>query len=302
MTSHHPGAISNVLITRSSRFQLRNLPPTSTMMATSTMTTTRRSSRSGNQPSGEFLQGQKCQEILVERVEKLTRLGKNADTCFDLLKRVLASATQGFWWRISPVDGYDDDISVGFGVEWCYLLPLLIKCGLMRCRVIKDLQVNVVAWKSMSQSLSALIRLEITSNPTHFLCIGKARYKNPREQQKKCPLSFWTTIASPAPRQLMIEIKQVVAKAMLDDRSASRNVVQNGQNDVQNDQEQGQEEEEELEQETALHSTSIDFAMALDLDRRPRLSRTNAGTYYVPTIMTHVLFTNSINCLSISYY
>jgi hypothetical protein len=38
---------------------------------------------------------------------------------------------QGYWYRILPVDGMYDDISIATGLEWTYLLPLLMKLGLI---------------------------------------------------------------------------------------------------------------------------------------------------------------------------
>jgi hypothetical protein len=38
---------------------------------------------------------------------------------------------QGYWYRILPVDGMYDDISIATGIEWTYLLPLLMKLGLI---------------------------------------------------------------------------------------------------------------------------------------------------------------------------
>ena len=44
--------------------------------------------------------------------------------CFGILK-------EGIWWRVLPLDDMLDDIGSGIGIDWEYLLPLLIKSGLL---------------------------------------------------------------------------------------------------------------------------------------------------------------------------
>ncbi len=55
----------------------------------------------------------------------------------------------------SRIDGHDNDICVGAGVEWQYLLPLLTKCGLHHSRVtsvIKDVYCNFNVWDEINRS------------------------------------------------------------------------------------------------------------------------------------------------------
>ena len=99
----------------------------------------------------------------------------------------------------------------------------------------------------------------------------------------------------PPPRQLVLDVQEV-ATAIVDERLARR--VLQGKNPTirQGQQQEGQQQEADGQQQqvavvaqvptndnemqvvaTAVHNL-IEFAAALDLERRPRLSRTTAGT------------------------
>ena len=51
--------------------------------------------------------------------------------CFGTLK-------EGIWWRMLPLDDMYDDIVCGIGIDWQYLLPLLINSGLLFTKTIKS--------------------------------------------------------------------------------------------------------------------------------------------------------------------
>ena len=75
-----------------------------------------------------------------------------------LLERCFQTLNEGIWWRILPLeDGYDD-ISVGMGINWEDLLPLLInyiahirvveeKSYLYAIQCINSLDCTVVTYK-----------------------------------------------------------------------------------------------------------------------------------------------------------
>ena len=51
--------------------------------------------------------------------------------CFGILK-------ERIWWRVLPLDDRYDDIGSGIGIDWEYLLPLLISSGLLFTKTIKS--------------------------------------------------------------------------------------------------------------------------------------------------------------------
>lgn len=202
---------------------------------------------------------------------------------------------QGLWFRILPVDDHNDDISVGVGMEWRYLLPLLSKCGLVRSKVtsvVKDVHVDVSQWHEMTRAITKKIKMEVTairtkySRRSYFYCVGDPNFRNPMEQWKGSRLVGVARSSLP-PRDIVLEA-QKVATAILNDRLAER--VRGGHlnlplanNTIRGSHQNQAQLQEQLNDEqvgavaTAV-TAAIDFAAALDLDRRPRLSRSNAGT------------------------
>ena len=71
------------------------------------------------------------EQLLGVPAEAVSMTGRATSECFDLLECVFASSTNGFRYRIIPIDEHDDNISVGLGIEWRDLLPLLTKLGLL---------------------------------------------------------------------------------------------------------------------------------------------------------------------------
>ena len=122
------------------------------------MVTTRRSSQGKHQNPLYPLGERKRQRVLGDHAAGIQRLGRGTVECFSKLELLFAHSQSGLWFRILPIDGYDDDISVGLGVEWKYLLPLLIKCGLVRSKVtsvVKDVLVDHGQWEELPKEIYA---------------------------------------------------------------------------------------------------------------------------------------------------
>jgi len=96
------------------------------------MVTTRRSSR--GKPSSPLVSRQldRRQRVLGVQSAGIQLRGQFTEECFRFVHLILAQSTPHLWFRILPVDGQKDDISIATGVEWQHLLPLLTKCGLLR--------------------------------------------------------------------------------------------------------------------------------------------------------------------------
>ena len=63
--------------------------------------------------------------------EEIHAISTPKEITTSLLQRCMDTLSEGIWWRILPLeDGYDD-ISVGMGIDWEDLLPLLINHGLL---------------------------------------------------------------------------------------------------------------------------------------------------------------------------
>ena len=101
--------------------------------------------------------------------------------------------TPHLWFHILPIDGKDNYICVGTGVEWQYLLPLLTKCGLLHSHVtsvVKDVCCDSIQWDEMAKSFVLQMKMEITcirtwhSRCSYFYYIGKPLHKNSSIQEE----------------------------------------------------------------------------------------------------------------------
>ena len=88
---------------------------------------------------------------LFERVCKI--LGGKEDSK-SLLNDSFNTLNDTIWWRILPLDdGYDDN-SIGMGIEWEELLPLLTDSGLLFCKEgSKKYQLRLKKWESLMTEL-----------------------------------------------------------------------------------------------------------------------------------------------------
>ena len=124
------------------------------------MVTTRRSSL-GKQPAPpDPFEDRKRQRVLGDQASGIRRLGKGTVECFSKLELLFAHSQTGLWFRVLPIDGHDDDICVGLGVEWKYLLPLLTKCGLVRSKVtsiVKDVHVDHGQWDELAKAITRAV-------------------------------------------------------------------------------------------------------------------------------------------------
>jgi hypothetical protein len=264
------------------------------------MVETRRSSGVKQTNPLDSFKDRKRQKVLGTQAEGIQRLGRGTEECFRLVEQLLAHSTTGLWFRILPIDGHDDDICVGMGVEWHNLLPILIKCGLLRSRVtsvVKEVRIDATQWDQLAKSLN--MRMEVTcirtlySRRSYFYCIGDPRFRGPLDQEKALQvlqtgkktrgLPFLSR-QKELPRQLGMTVTRV-ATAIVNDRLASRN-----QSQQQTQQQVDELNDDQVEIVANSAHEAIEYAVALDLDRRPRLSRLNAGT------MIHVLGVVSLKC------
>ena len=69
-----------------------------------------------------------------ERPEQIHRSSTNKEKSMCLLQQCFGLLTSQIWWRLLPIDDGYDDISVGIGIDWQYLLPLLVNTGLIKTK------------------------------------------------------------------------------------------------------------------------------------------------------------------------
>ena len=95
------------------------------------MMTTQRSLHIERADALDPRRGNKRHKQLVHTVAGIQPRGPAVEECFELLQSLFHTSMQGYWYRILPVDGMHDDISLATGIKWTYLLTLLMKLGLI---------------------------------------------------------------------------------------------------------------------------------------------------------------------------
>jgi hypothetical protein len=87
-----------------------------------------------------------------------------------------------------------DDISLATCIEWIYLLPLLLKLGLIVLAkvtsVVKEVHVVACQWDEFGRGMASSVRQQITevrrmNQPrSYFFCLGDPIWRNPMIQNK----------------------------------------------------------------------------------------------------------------------
>lgn len=134
----------------------------------------------------------------------------------------------------------------------------------------------VEQWEELAQAIRRHVRLQITQirqkngGRIAFFCLDTPNCSSPKEQRKNTNLSLHNQ--SLTERQLAMDVKKF-AEYIKAVRLYNR--VMENDNNLSNQQ-------TTLDNEEVLHVSNeiqdqIQYALSLDLQRRPRLSRTNAG-------------------------
>jgi hypothetical protein len=157
------------------------------------MVTTRRSLRIECGNGLVSRRGNKRHKQWIDELTGYQPKGPGFEACFDLLRSLFQVSMQGYWYRILPVDGMHDDISLATGIEWTYLLPLLLKLGLIVAKVtsvVKEVHVVASQWDEFGRGMASSVRLQITevrrmNQPrSYFFCLGDPIWRNPMIQNQ----------------------------------------------------------------------------------------------------------------------
>lgn len=208
-----------------------------------------------------------------------------AQESFETLTWILKSAKKGKWYRILPVSSFSDasdDIQVATGIDWEHLLPLMSKCGLITSTVtstVKEDTVNRSQWDEVCNSLKKHCRMQVTcvqpkrQKRVFYFCVDVPLYSNPiKQQQEQERLRKRPVYARPASRFIRDTV-QSLAERIVNNRIYERVIEEQERRMFVEDNDK---EEEEARVGNKVKQC-VNFALALDLDRRPRLSRSDAN-------------------------
>ena len=261
---------------------------------TSTMVKTRRSSDTCNEGIADTKQGHVAKVAENPKVPGIHNVYTKKEVVFHLLTELFCRSRQHSWYRILPKDDALPDITDCTRVEWEYLLPMLTFLGLISFKVgstVKQAHIVTAQWAELKHVLSKHVRFDWThykqdrGSSEYFFCIGGPYYRGPRQQffpLEGRPLSKTKSInlhkAARDKRAKMRSIRPSVVKEairLLTHRQFSRIT----HTPIQVMESEGVDEADCTRVADEVEK-NIAYAVALDLCRRPRLSRSNAGNVF----------------------
>ena len=211
------------------------------------------------------------------RVEELHPRWPTKRDCYKLLSELFERCEQGWWYKILPDDDGCEDITSLTGLKWETLLPLFMEVGLLSSVVtsmVKRISVVRTQWNELAAALLpktkmevAPIRTKTSKERVYYICFGLPKHKSVLQQQKN-------QVRPPVSLHFHRRLEIFLARAAftITMRKLAIRVVPAGTR-VEDISEKG------LQEIYNQVEAQIDFALALDLKRRPRLSRTNAGKW-----------------------
>ena len=220
---------------------------------------------------------------------------------FSLLTTLFCRSISGLWFRVLPSDDGFNDICTATGLEWRYILPLLMDVGLIVDRttsVVKNFDIVHKQWNEISTAVSKNVRLQVTverektKGRIYYVCIGEPTFNSPRQERKhrqtpelSLPMSY-----SPYERKLDEEIKKQ-AMIIVKRRFVQR-VLQMGQDDraARQQRQAITVQDEEVDRIADDVENQIQAAEQLDLHRMPRLSRLNSGECFGLLLFDFIYF------------
>ena len=208
----------------------------------------------------------------------------NHQESYEVLMGLLRATKKGTWYRILPVCSFDDatdDIQKATGIPWDFLLPLLCCIGLVYSGVtstVKKTCVCAAQWQELACALSKHVRLQVTSirrrglPKEYFFCAGTPRYSSPTKQDEVRGFARLNHDAIDTVRRL--------SRKLLNHRCYIRIMNNNDPGrDGNEQQEEANDENEETEGEVAsIVDQQINFALQLNFNTRPRVSRSGITT------------------------
>ena len=213
------------------------------------------------------------------------------EVVWKILTRIFLVARQGYWYRVLPTDGIEEDITHATSIEWEYLLPMFTFVGLLSWKVtsmVKECSIEDCQWDIFQQSFEKhgklhLSTLFIKKSRVRFFCVGKPVYSGPLKQIKANIAFLCLTHRDLEKRALRADAK-IQAAQLIARRQYNRTMRKDQQiidvdgNEDNNEEDNGDDIPVDTIDRIALEvERQIQVAESLNLHFRPRLSRCNTG-------------------------
>ena len=213
------------------------------------------------------------------------------------IRQLFTLGAKGYWFQILPSGDSDDlDITHCLGVEWDTILLLIMYDGLISfwtSSVVNEGTVHRIQWDNLGLELKKYeLDLNITNvrqknkRRVYYFCIGKPIFNNILHQHKAL-----ISLSDDRPlerRQLLRDI-QVAKTRILNSRNLIRFEKSSGAGNSQSARRRKDTVDEDLEfaqEVSSRFEKEIEFALALDLTCKTRMSRTNGSKIIIKSRMT----------------
>lgn len=231
----------------------------------------------------------KTQDVGSKRLHHLKEMEEET---MRLLQDGFSALKERVWWRILPIEEDYDDVAFGMGLQWEDFLPLLLHGGFLyteKRSTVNSYLLNHFSWQTFCFSFvpstrstrrqdDSLARLNLgyfvnkKGTRTHFICRGRPTFPSPGKQlQAVADGSFvFLDIRSGGnlKRRVATHARLLLSTYLMHRYNAGTNSIvlqpRKESNNV------------DVDNADTLYSdteNAISFALALDLDRRPRMNR-----------------------------
>jgi hypothetical protein len=203
------------------------------------------------------------------------------DPPLELLPRLFDRMKRGVWFRVLPTEDTFDDICDAMNQDWEDLLPLLIDHGLLACDIrddVKNYTFKVNTWEVFQTTHRETLDMRRTSVQRDgaprawYICLGDPEYNNPRHQEKAIKQKMFAyqefDSSSPKDKLLARELRAKAKEILLSNATARIKKAQESK-------EKDESRDKVLKQasDPSEFKEAIAYALALDLEREPRLDR-----------------------------
>ena len=218
---------------------------------------------------------------MSEEFKRRIKRQREDDPPLELLPRLFDRMKRGVWFRVLPTEDTFDDICDAMNQDWEDLLPLLIDHGLLACDIrddVKNYMFKINTWELFQTTHRETLDMRRTpvrrdgAPRVWYICLGNPDYNNPLHQEKAIKQKEFAyqefDSSSPKDKLLARELRAKAKEILLSNATARIKKAKESK-------EKDESRDKVLKQasDPSEFKEAIAYALALDLEREPRLDR-----------------------------